>query len=166
MYNVYIDDQKAFVYFRKIKLLSVAVAGRRTGIIVERIARTWAKRLDNDPNWDIFEKENNKVNRPKAQLREEHKHRSSEFFDEYPQATWNDAIDSLTGKFEGLDVKGSSFGSFILHECNLTVKIVTRHPEQIQQYGLSFKQQSDYEIIEPYLKQRYNQLLEHGKFQH
>ncbi|CAO0797778.1 unnamed protein product [Mucor circinelloides] len=87
MYNVYIDDQKAFVYFRKIKLLSVAVAGRRTGIIVERIARTWAKRLDNDPNWDIFEKENNKVNRPKAQLREEHKHRSSEFFDEYPQAT-------------------------------------------------------------------------------
>jgi hypothetical protein len=127
-YNVYTDDQKAlFVYFRKIKLLSAAVAGRRAGI-VERTAQTWAKRLDNDPNWDIFEKETNKINRPKAQLREEHKHRLLEFFDEYPQATRNDAMDSLTEKFEGLDVKGSSFGSFILHECNLTVKTVTRHP--------------------------------------
>lgn len=63
-------------------------------------------------------------------------------------------MDSLTEKFEVLDVKRSSFGSFILHECNLIVKTVTRHPEEIQQYGLSFKQQNYYEIIEPYLKQR------------
>ncbi|KAI8647500.1 hypothetical protein BD408DRAFT_464025 [Parasitella parasitica] len=82
-YNVYIDDQKAFVYFRKIKLLSAAVAGRRAGI-VERTAQTWANRLDNDPNWYIFEKETNKINRHKAQLRAEHKHRSLEFFDKYP----------------------------------------------------------------------------------
>ncbi|KAL7315436.1 hypothetical protein PS15m_004656 [Mucor circinelloides] len=55
MFNVYIDDQKAFIYFRKIKLLSAAVAGRRAGI-VERTAQTWAKRLDNDLNYDIFER--------------------------------------------------------------------------------------------------------------
>ncbi|KAI7906906.1 uncharacterized protein BX663DRAFT_494164 [Cokeromyces recurvatus] len=80
--------------------------------------------------WDIFGKETKKINRPKAQLREENKHRSLEFFDEYTQATRNDAMDSLTEKekFEGLNIKGFSFGSFILHECNLTVKTVTRHP--------------------------------------
>lgn len=68
------------------------------GSFVKCTAQTWAKRLDNDPNWD-------KINRPKAQLREEHKQRSLEFLDEYPQATGNDAMDSLTEKFEGLDVK-------------------------------------------------------------
>ncbi|KAG0757032.1 hypothetical protein G6F62_007998 [Rhizopus arrhizus] len=43
----------------------ILVAGRRAGI-VERTAQTWAKRLDNDPNWDIFGKKTNKINRPKA----------------------------------------------------------------------------------------------------
>ncbi|KAI8075785.1 uncharacterized protein B0P05DRAFT_588209 [Gilbertella persicaria] len=60
-YNIYIDDQKTFAYFREIKLLSAAVADRRAGI-AECTAQTWAKRLNNDPNWDIFEKETNKIN--------------------------------------------------------------------------------------------------------
>ncbi|KAI9267290.1 hypothetical protein EDC94DRAFT_495331, partial [Helicostylum pulchrum] len=128
-YNIYSNDQKSlFLYCLRLKLMSAAAAGRHARI-VERTAQKWAKRLREDPDWDIYEKETNKFNRKPSQLQAEHKYHLINFFDEHPQARKEDAVESLTKAFEGLNLKKSSVGSFILNECNLTVKRVTRHPE-------------------------------------
>ncbi|KAI8098193.1 uncharacterized protein B0P05DRAFT_576595 [Gilbertella persicaria] len=117
-----------FLYCLRLKLMSVVAAGRHARI-VERTAQKWAKRLREDPDWDIYEKETNKFNRKPSQLQAEHKYHLINFFDEHPQARKEDAVESLTKAFEGFNLKKSSVGSFILNECNLTVKRVTRHPE-------------------------------------
>ncbi|KAI9478774.1 MAG: hypothetical protein EXX96DRAFT_619699 [Benjaminiella poitrasii] len=79
-YNNYSDKQKAvFYYFHKIKLLKAAPSARKA----------------EDPAWDIYEKQTNKINRAPSQLKEEHKRHLVQFFDERPQATRQDAVDSL-----------------------------------------------------------------------
>ncbi|GAA5814371.1 hypothetical protein MFLAVUS_007866 [Mucor flavus] len=110
-----------------IKLLKAAPAGRKAGINV-RTAQDWAKRLKEDPNWNIYEKNTNKVNRKESQLQEEHKQHLLEIFEKNPQATKQDAVDSLTEAFEGFNLKKNSVGNFILHDCNLTIKRITLHP--------------------------------------
>jgi hypothetical protein len=106
--------------------------------IAERTAQTWAKRLKEDPSWNIYEKDTNKVNRPSSQLQDEHKEHLTKFYDEYPQASKQDAVGSLTKAFEEFSLKKTSVGDFILYDCNLTFKRITPQPlarnsdEQIQ----------------------------------
>jgi hypothetical protein len=45
-----------------------------------------------------------------------------EFFDENPQAVIQDAVDELTSKFSGLEMKKSRVHEFMKNECNLTMK--------------------------------------------
>jgi hypothetical protein len=100
LYNVYTDDQKTlFLYYYKIKLYKAAPAGRMAGI-VERTAQNWPKKLKEDPEWDIYEKKTNKVNRKKGQLQDEHKEYLIRFFDQYPHARTEGAVASLTEVFE------------------------------------------------------------------
>lgn len=55
-YNVYSSDQKAlFLYYLQVKLYKAAKAARLSGV-TERTGQQWAKRLKNDPEWNIFEK--------------------------------------------------------------------------------------------------------------
>ena len=55
-YNVYSSDQKAlFLYYLQVKLYKAAKAARLSGV-TERTGQLWAKRLKNDPEWNIFEK--------------------------------------------------------------------------------------------------------------
>ena len=56
--------------------------------------------MDNDPEWDIYGKLTNKVNRAESQLLEEYKHLLINLFDEQPQATRKDAVHNLTAAFE------------------------------------------------------------------
>lgn len=98
--------------------MEATVADRRAGVN-ERNFQPWASRL--------FENETNKVNRPKSQLQDEHKQHLIEFFDENSQATRNNSSESLTKVFEGFSLKETSVGNFILNECNLPVKRITRH---------------------------------------
>lgn len=44
------------------------------------------------------------------------------------QAITSDLIESLTESFEGFILKESRVADFVLNECNITVKKVTRHP--------------------------------------
>lgn len=72
-YNTYSVDQKTlFLYYIKIKLYKAAKAAKMSGVN-ERTGQQWAKRLREDAEWDIYEKNTNKVNRKTSQLQEEHK---------------------------------------------------------------------------------------------
>lgn len=127
-YNVYSDKQKVvFYYFNRVKLWKAAASGRKAQVEV-RAAQKWAKRLKEEPDWNIYEKQTNVSNRKPSQLQKEHKEHLIQFFDEYPQATRRDAVESLTEEFENFSLKETSVGNFILHECNLTFKRATLHP--------------------------------------
>ncbi|CEP09828.1 hypothetical protein, partial, partial [Parasitella parasitica] len=128
-YNIYSIEQKAlFLYLLQFKFLKVKPAAERSGINA-RTAQGWVKRMSEDPEWNIYDKLTNKINRPGSQLQEEHKQYLIQFFDERPQATRQDAVEALTADFEGFSLKESQVGTFIKNECNLTVKLITRHPK-------------------------------------
>lgn len=61
-----------FVHHNRVKLSSAANASRLARGVVEYTARKWAKRLK-DRDWNILNKEANKVNRRKSQLEVTHK---------------------------------------------------------------------------------------------
>ncbi|KAI8642306.1 hypothetical protein BD408DRAFT_387596, partial [Parasitella parasitica] len=125
-YKTYSVDQKTlFLYYIKIKLFKAAKAAKLSGVN-ERTGQQWAKRLREDPEWDIYEKNTNKVNRKSSQLQEEHKLYLINYFDEFSQARTKDAVDSLTENFENFSLKETVVGEFISRECNLSIKSVTR----------------------------------------
>ena len=49
------------------------------------------------------------------------------FFDEDASATIQDAVESLTANFAGLEIK-KSIAEFMSEEWNLSIKVVSRHP--------------------------------------
>lgn len=49
------------------------------------------------------------------------------YFDENLSAIINDAVEDLIQSFEGLDIKKSRIAEFMKEECNLSIKVVTRH---------------------------------------
>ncbi|KAG1095122.1 hypothetical protein G6F42_018614 [Rhizopus arrhizus] len=106
-YNIYTDEQKAlFLYLLRFKFLKVKPAAERAAIN-PRAAQGWVKRMNEDPEWNIYGKLTNKVNRAGSQLQDEHKHFLINLFDEEPQATRKDAVDALTAEFEGFNLKES-----------------------------------------------------------
>lgn len=134
-YNNYTNDQKLlFVYYNRIKLFKAAKSGRLAGGVAERTAQKWARRLKEDKDWNIFEKQTNKINKSAGQLDEKHKIHLLNFYDSNPQARVVDAVCSLTEKFESFTLKESSVRSFLKTECNLSFKksLVIQLPETIQ----------------------------------
>ncbi|KAG1167496.1 hypothetical protein G6F36_012526 [Rhizopus arrhizus] len=63
-----------------------------------------------------------------SQLNEAHKSHLINFFDEDSTATIQDAVEDLTAKFANLDIKKSRVAEFMKEECNLSIKVVGRHP--------------------------------------
>ncbi|ORE00692.1 hypothetical protein BCV72DRAFT_326581, partial [Rhizopus microsporus var. microsporus] len=127
-YNNYTEDQKTlFLYNLKIKFFSAAKSRRLAGIS-GRTAQTWAKNLKVDPDWNIYEKQTNKINRPRSQLQNEQKSHIISLYDEKPFATTDEDIESLIHAFEGFSLKRSAVNKFILHECNLSMKKLSRQP--------------------------------------
>lgn len=68
-------------------------------------------------------------NRPRALLEEEHKQCLIDFFNESSQAIIQDAVEELTSKFAGLEIKKLRVHEFMKEECNLTMKKATFWPE-------------------------------------
>ncbi|KAG2209421.1 hypothetical protein INT47_008263 [Mucor saturninus] len=66
--------------------------------------------------------------RPVSQLDERHKTHLVRFFDEDASATIQDAVENLTATFEGLQIKITRVAEFMREECNLSIKVVSRHP--------------------------------------
>ncbi|KAI9485970.1 MAG: hypothetical protein EXX96DRAFT_645854 [Benjaminiella poitrasii] len=106
------------VLFYQIKLFNAAKSGRLAGGINDRTAQKWAKKLTEDKDWNIFEKQTNlvKYHRPKQQLDDRHKLHLLNFYDDYPQARIVDAMDLLTQKFSDLSVKKSTVHNFLKTE--------------------------------------------------
>ncbi|KAK4511451.1 medium-chain fatty acid-CoA ligase faa2 [Mucor velutinosus] len=73
-YNAYSDEQKElFLYLLRFKFLKAKPAAQRAGIN-PRTAQGSVKRMNEEPEWDIYGKLTNKVNRAGSQLQDEHKH--------------------------------------------------------------------------------------------
>lgn len=102
---------------------SAAIAG-----VKERTGQEWAKNIREIPEWDIYEKKTNLINRKTSQLSQEHKDNIKNFYDENPCATIQDASRNLTESFEGFNLKSTVVGKFISEECNFSIKRPTRHP--------------------------------------
>ena len=93
-YNVYFGQQKAvFYYFDRVKLWNAAASGRKAQVEI-RTAQKWVKRLKEDPEWKIYEKQTNMSNRKPPQLQNEHEQHLAQFFSKFPQATRRDAVDN------------------------------------------------------------------------
>jgi hypothetical protein len=63
--------------------------------MTQRTAQKWAKKLKEDEDQNIFEKQTNLANRVKPQLDHKHKLHLLDFYDDYTQARAVDAIDAL-----------------------------------------------------------------------
>ncbi|KAI9276303.1 hypothetical protein BY458DRAFT_546093 [Sporodiniella umbellata] len=86
----------------RIKLFNAAKSGRFAGGINDRTAQKRTKKLKEDKDRNIFEKQTNLVNKPKLQLDDGHKIRFLDFYNDRLQAQIADAIDFPTQKFSGL----------------------------------------------------------------
>ncbi|ORE05376.1 hypothetical protein BCV72DRAFT_186943, partial [Rhizopus microsporus var. microsporus] len=85
---------------------------RKTAINI-RTGQDWVKKLKDDPNWGMFEKQTNKAHRKKkSRLQDEHKAHLIEFFDKNPHAPVSDAVEELTKNFEGITLKETVVGKF------------------------------------------------------
>ncbi|KAG2225439.1 hypothetical protein INT45_010075 [Circinella minor] len=92
-------------------------------------ARKWKQTYKDDPERNIPIKKTNKtIYRIVSQLNEAHKFHLINFFNEDCTATIQDAIEDLTAKFADLDIKKSRVAEFMKEECNLSIKVVSRHP--------------------------------------
>lgn len=121
-------SKELFFYYKIQHLMSVAAAARKAEV-KESTARTWWKKLQEDPDSFTLEKKTNTQNRPKNRLQAEHKQSLIEFFDDEPNAYIQDAVEMLTSKFAGLEIKKSRVHEFMRDECNLSIKQTTRWPE-------------------------------------
>lgn len=128
-YNVYtIEDRKRYFYFLKEKLMKPKEAAKAANVNYDT-ARKWKKTYEEDPEREIPTKKTNLgSNRPVSQLNENHKAHLINFFDEDSSATIQDAVDNLTTSFAGLQIKKSRVAEFMKEECNLSIKVMTRHP--------------------------------------
>ncbi|KAL4213883.1 hypothetical protein AB4K20DRAFT_1386254 [Rhizopus microsporus] len=67
-YNVYSADQKVlFLYYLQVRLYKAAKAARLSGV-TECTGQQWAKRLKDDLEWNIFEKQTNHDKRKTGML--------------------------------------------------------------------------------------------------
>ena len=67
-YNVYSADQEVlFLYYLQVRLYKAAKAARLSGA-TKCTGQQWAKRLKEDPEWNIFEKQTNHDKRKTGML--------------------------------------------------------------------------------------------------
>lgn len=129
-YNTYSDDDhKRYFYFIKEKLMTPSQAVKAANVQYET-AQKWKTANEKNLEEGIPLKKTNRVNRPVSKLNEEHKTFIQNFFDENKTAVIQDAVESLTKNFEGLEIKKSRVAEFMKEDCNLTIKVVTRHPKR------------------------------------
>ncbi|KAG1489538.1 hypothetical protein G6F49_012200 [Rhizopus delemar] len=124
-YKIYSPDRKVlFLYYLQVKLYKAAKAARLSGV-AERTGQQWAKRLRDEPEWDIFEKQTNKDKQKTGMLQQEYKEYIINLYDQNPQARVVDIVESLTKSFENFSLKETSVRNFMKTECNLSLKRAT-----------------------------------------
>lgn len=76
----------------------------------------------------LSKKTNRTSNRPPSKLNDEHKAHLTDSFDENPSAIIQDAVQNLIKSFEDSQTKESRVVEFMKEGCNLSIKVITRHP--------------------------------------
>lgn len=92
--------------------MSVRAAALKAGV-KETTVRYWWNKYVEDPDNFVIRKQTNRVNRPKAQLNDEHKDHLLKIFEDDTQATIQDTVEELVSKFSGLEIKKSRVHEFI-----------------------------------------------------
>ncbi|GAA5813963.1 hypothetical protein MFLAVUS_007453 [Mucor flavus] len=78
--------------------------------------------IEDEPEWDIFEKQTNKDKQKTRKLQQEHEEYIINLYDQKPQARVIDTVESLTKSFENFSLKETSVRNFMKTECNLSFK--------------------------------------------
>ncbi|KAG2210093.1 hypothetical protein INT45_013875 [Circinella minor] len=128
-YNVYTEkDRLLYLYFVFEKGMKNKQAAEAANIN-PHTARKWKQKYQQNPEEYVPYKLTNLVpSRPVSQLDDRHKDHLVKFFDENKRATIEDAVKELTQNFENLEIKKSRVAEFMKGECNLSIKVISRHP--------------------------------------
>lgn len=79
-------------------------ASERAGINA-RTAQGWAKRMENDLEWDIYGKLMNRVNRDESQVQEEHKYSLIHLFNQQPHSAEDEHQMAASGRYDTLETR-------------------------------------------------------------
>ncbi|CEP17543.1 hypothetical protein [Parasitella parasitica] len=131
VYNNYTDEYRLrYFYFFHEKLLKPSEAAKIANFnyeIAQKMKNSLEQRFreQNIP----FKKTDRTSNRPPSKLGERYnKEHLVSFFEENPTtAIIQDAVVDLTRSFQGLEIKESRLAEFMKEECNLIIKVDTRH---------------------------------------
>ena len=128
-YNVYTEkDRLLYLYFVFEKGMKNKQAAEAANVN-PHTARKWKQKYQQNPEEYVPYKLTNLVpSRPVSQLDDRHKDHLVKFFDENKRATIEDAVKELTQNFENLEIKKSRVAEFMKNECNLSIKVISRHP--------------------------------------
>ena len=128
-YNVYTEkDRLLYLYFVFEKGMKNKQAAEAANVN-PHTARKWKQKYQQNPEEYVPYKLTNLVpSHPVSQLDDRHKDRLVKFFDENKRATIEDAVKELTQNFENLEIKKSRVAEFMKNECNLSIKVISRHP--------------------------------------
>jgi transposase len=128
-YNIYAEkDRLLYLYFVFQKGMKHKKAAE-TANVNQHTARKWKQKYQQNPEEYVPQKLTNLVSsRPVSQLDDRHKDHLTSFFDENKRATIEDAVNSLTKSFKDLHIKKTRVAEFMKDECNLSIKVISRHP--------------------------------------
>ncbi|KAI8070082.1 hypothetical protein BDF21DRAFT_344712, partial [Thamnidium elegans] len=131
-YNVYTEkDRLLYFYFIFQKGMKHKKAAEAANVN-QHTARKWKQKYLQNPEEYVPHKLTNLVYlRPVSQLDDRHKDHLTSFFDENKRATIEDAVNSLTQSFADLQIKKTRVAEFMRDECNLSIKVISRHPTKI-----------------------------------
>ncbi|KAG1054515.1 hypothetical protein G6F43_003481 [Rhizopus delemar] len=95
----------------------------------QHTARKWKQKYQQNPEEYVAYKLTNPVpSRPMSQLDDRHKDHLVRSFDKNKRATIEDTVNSLTQSFAGIQIKKTKVSEFMKDECNLSIKVISRHP--------------------------------------
>ncbi|KAG1470052.1 hypothetical protein G6F56_002901 [Rhizopus delemar] len=128
-YNLYSEkDRLLYLYFVFEKGMKHKQAAEAANVN-QHTARKWKQKYLQNPEEYVPHKLTNLVSsRPVSQLDDRHKDHLISFFDENKRATIQDAVNSLTESFSGLQIKKTRVAKFMKDECNLSMKVISRRP--------------------------------------
>ncbi|KAL0091352.1 Homeodomain-like DNA binding domain-containing transcription factor [Phycomyces blakesleeanus] len=99
------EDRQRYPYYTQQKLMKPTEAANVANVNLET-GRKWKTAYNKDPDKQTPVKKTNRAsNCPKSQLGEEHKTYLTNFYDDNPTATIQDAVENLVKSFEGFTIK-------------------------------------------------------------
>ncbi|KAG0742553.1 hypothetical protein G6F57_006409 [Rhizopus arrhizus] len=95
----------------------------------QHTARKWKEKYQQNPEECVAYKSTNLMpSRPVSQLDDRHKDHLVRFFDKNKRVTIEDADNSLAQSFASIQIKKTRVSEFMKDECNLSIKVISRHP--------------------------------------